>query len=184
MYIMYVSTQGGYGDLLLGCFQMSENEVVELSLPISAVDGRRLTVLTRSAPPLPPPPPPTKTFVKPQASLDEITNKVSTVVTSRVHIFHFSQTPKTDLRPWYRLLWSLGLGSFYFIPMSWLILTCPGIRRTTSKQELGWELSSGVSAIWGAVWRVVRNPPHAASTAPSALLPPWLRPREAQATGT
>lgn len=115
---MYVSTQGGYGDLLLGCFQMSENEVVELSLPISAVDGRRLTVLTRSAPPLPPPPPPTKTFVKPQASLDEITNKVSTVVTSRVHIFHFSQTPKTDLRPWYRLLWSLGLGSFYFIPMS------------------------------------------------------------------
>lgn len=63
---------------------MSENEVLELSLPITAVDGRRLTVLTRSTEVwrgdksdtslLGP----SKTFVKPAAvpTLDEITNKV------------------------------------------------------------------------------------------------------------
>lgn len=63
---------------------MSENEVLEMNLPVTAVDGRRLTVLTRS----------TeawkventtvagsnitssKTFVKVTPTLDEITNKV------------------------------------------------------------------------------------------------------------
>ncbi|KAL0269753.1 UNVERIFIED_CONTAM: hypothetical protein PYX00_007383 [Menopon gallinae] len=63
-------------ELITVC-SMSENEVLELSLPVTAVDGRRLTVLTRSEswrnenhPTA------AKTFVKAAPTLDEITNRV------------------------------------------------------------------------------------------------------------
>lgn len=64
--------------------QMSENEVVELNLPVTAVDGRRLTVLTRSSECLKGENQicqnsnvfSNKSFIKAAPTLDEITNKV------------------------------------------------------------------------------------------------------------
>jgi len=53
-----------------------------MSQPVTAVDGKRLTVLTRSSSTdssQNPPSPPVKTYLRPGASLDEITNKVTSM---------------------------------------------------------------------------------------------------------
>lgn len=60
--------------------QMSENEVLEFDIPISVVDGKRLTVLTRSTETRRGTTTATasdfKSYVKAAPTLDEITNKV------------------------------------------------------------------------------------------------------------
>lgn len=55
---------------------MSENEVLDFDIPIAAVDGKRLTVLTRSTEVRKGSTTDFKTYVKAAPTLDEITNKV------------------------------------------------------------------------------------------------------------